>query len=138
RALGDAGRARADPRPAKPSLILARACRESRGTCHSDRSAPERASEPSPNPHQLRLHLVSGRKPLRARGSACPAEKSHYSIGLQCADLVVAATAATERGVGQGRGYVRKVEPLFARHPSTGSVEGVGLKRFPEREPRER
>ena len=33
---------------------------------------------------------------------------------------------------------VMPIEPLFARHPSTGSVEGVGLKRFPEREPRER
>jgi Protein of unknown function (DUF3800) len=63
---------------------------------------------------------------------------SHYSIGLQCADLVVATTAAAERGVGQGRGYLRLLESRFARHPSTGSVEGVGLKRFPEREPRER
>ncbi len=63
---------------------------------------------------------------------------SHYSIGLQCADLVVAATAAAERGVGQGRGYLRTLEPRFARHPSTGSIDGVGLKRFPEREPRGR
>ena len=63
---------------------------------------------------------------------------SHYSIGLQCADLVVAATAAAERGIGQGSGYVRRLEPRFARHPSTGAIEGVGLKRFPEREPRER
>ena len=63
---------------------------------------------------------------------------SHHSIGLQCADLVVAATAAAERGVGQGRGYLRKLEPRFARHPSTGEIEGVGLKRFPEAEPRER
>jgi hypothetical protein len=63
---------------------------------------------------------------------------SHYSIGLQCADLVVAATAAAERGVGQGSGYVRRLEPRFARHPSTGAIEGVGLKRFPGQEPRER
>jgi hypothetical protein len=63
---------------------------------------------------------------------------SHYSIGLQCADLVVAATAAAERGIGQGSGYVRRLAPRFARHPSTGAIEGVGLKRFPEREPRER
>jgi hypothetical protein len=63
---------------------------------------------------------------------------SHYSIGLQCADLVVAATAAAERGIGQGSGYVRRLEPRFARHPSTGAVEGVGLKRFPDPEPRER
>jgi hypothetical protein len=63
---------------------------------------------------------------------------SHYSVGLQCADLVAAATAAAERGVGQGSGYLRRLEPRFARHPSTGAVDGVGLKRFPDREPRDR
>jgi Protein of unknown function (DUF3800) len=63
---------------------------------------------------------------------------SHYSIGLQCADLVVAATAAAERGVGVGRGYFKKLLPRFARHPATGALEGVGLKRFPEAEPRDR
>jgi hypothetical protein len=63
---------------------------------------------------------------------------SHYSVGLQCADLVAAATAAAQRGVGQGSGYLRRVEPRFARHPSTGVIDGVGLKRFPEREPRDR
>jgi hypothetical protein len=62
---------------------------------------------------------------------------SHYSIGLQCADLVVAATLAGERGVGQGSGYFRKLQPRFARHPSTGVLEGVGLKRFPDRERRD-
>src|ERR1700710_209450 len=34
---------------------------------------------------------------------------SHHSIGLQCADLVVAMTANAERGPGQGRGYLKKV-----------------------------
>jgi hypothetical protein len=63
---------------------------------------------------------------------------SHYSIGLQCADLVVAATAAGERGVGQGSGYLKKLLPRFARHPATGELDGVGLKRFPEAEPRDR
>ena len=63
---------------------------------------------------------------------------SHYSIGLQCADLVVAATAAAERGVGAGGGYLKKLLPRFARHPATGALEGVGLKRFPEAEPRGR
>jgi hypothetical protein len=63
---------------------------------------------------------------------------SHYSIGLQCADLVVAATAAGERGVGQGSGYFKKLLPRFARHPATGELDGVGLKRFPEVEPRDR
>jgi hypothetical protein len=63
---------------------------------------------------------------------------SHYSIGLQCADLVVAVTAAAQRGVGQGSGYFKKLLPRFARHPATGDLAGVGLKRFPEREPRPR
>jgi hypothetical protein len=62
---------------------------------------------------------------------------SHYSIGSQCADLVVAATAAGERGVGQGSGYMKKLLPRFARHPVTGELAGVGLKRFPEAEPRD-
>ena len=42
---------------------------------------------------------------------------SHYSIGLQCADLVVAATASAERGVGQARGYVKKLLPPLRRAP---------------------
>jgi hypothetical protein len=57
---------------------------------------------------------------------------SHYSIGLQCADLVVAATVAAERGVGLASGYLRKLEPRFAVHPVTGEIAGVGLKRFPD------
>ena len=62
---------------------------------------------------------------------------SQYSIGLQCADLVVAATLAAERGVGLGGGYRKKLLPRFAAHPATGEVEGVGLKHFPDRVPRE-
>lgn len=61
---------------------------------------------------------------------------SHHSIGLQCADLIVAMTANAERGPGQGRGYLKKLMPRFAKHPATGEVEGVGLKRFPELVPR--
>jgi hypothetical protein len=57
---------------------------------------------------------------------------SHHSIGLQCADLVVAATVASERGVGLASGYLKKLLPRFARHPATGELEGVGLKRFPD------
>lgn len=57
---------------------------------------------------------------------------SHFSIGLQCADLVVAATAAAERGKPLGRGYVQRLLPRFERHPATGELEGVGLKRFPD------
>lgn len=62
---------------------------------------------------------------------------SHYSIGLQCADLIVAMTANAERGPGQGRGYLKQLLPRFATHPATGEIDGVGLKRFPERVPRE-
>jgi hypothetical protein len=62
---------------------------------------------------------------------------SRYSIGLQCADLVVAATLAAERGIGQGSGYLKRLLPRFAHHPATGEVEGVGLKHFPDRVPRE-
>ena len=47
-------------------------------------------------------------------------------------------TANAERGPGQGRGYLKKMWPRFATHPSTGEVEGVGLKRFPDLVPRER
>ena len=45
---------------------------------------------------------------------------SHHSIGLQCADLVVAITAAAERGGGQARGYLKTLLPRFARHPGDG------------------
>ena len=64
---------------------------------------------------------------------------SHYSIGLQCADLVVAITAAAERGGSQARGYLKTLLPRFACHPATGALDGVGIKRFPEqvRRPRE-
>jgi hypothetical protein len=62
---------------------------------------------------------------------------SQYSIGLQCADLVVAATVAAERGIGLGGGYLKKLLPRFAVHPATGEVEGVGLKHFPDRVSRE-
>ena len=58
---------------------------------------------------------------------------SHYSIGLQCADLVCAITAAAERGNGQARGYLKTLLPRFATHPATGELDGVGIKRFPER-----
>ena len=63
---------------------------------------------------------------------------SQYSIGLECAELVVAATAAAERGVGDGRRYRQKLLPRFAVYPVTGELDGVGLKRFPEPVPRPR
>jgi hypothetical protein len=63
---------------------------------------------------------------------------SHHSIGLQCADLVCAITAAAERGNGLARGYLERLLPRFATHPASGELEGVGIKRFPEQVPRER
>jgi hypothetical protein len=57
---------------------------------------------------------------------------SHYSIGLQCADLVCAITAAAERGNGLARGYLKTLLPRFATHPVKGTLDGVGIKRFPE------
>lgn len=57
---------------------------------------------------------------------------SHLSVGLQCADLIVSIAAAAERGGGQARGYLKKLLPRFATHPATGSLEGVGIKHFPE------
>lgn len=63
---------------------------------------------------------------------------SHYSIGLQCADLICAITAAAERGNGQARGYLKTLLPRFATHPATGALDGVGIKRFPEQVRRER
>lgn len=81
---------------------------------------------------------------LRAAGYALHREvkwhgirgPSHHSIGLQCAGLIVAATAAAERGGGDARRYLAKLLPRFAHHPATGELEGVGLKRFPEAVPR--
>jgi hypothetical protein len=63
---------------------------------------------------------------------------SHYSIGLQCADLVCAITAAAERGNGQARGYLKTLLPRFATHPATGELDGVGVKRLREPAPRPR
>lgn len=64
------------------------------------------------------------------------APEDTYATG--CADLVVAITAAAERGNGQARGYLKTLLPRFATHPATGELEGVGLKRFPEAVPRPR
>jgi hypothetical protein len=57
---------------------------------------------------------------------------SDHSIGLQCADLVTAIATSAERGNGQARGYLKTLLPGFATHPATGSLDGVGIKRFPD------
>lgn len=57
---------------------------------------------------------------------------SHFSLGLQLADLVVGPTRARESGPGDGSRYFREIAPLFMSHPVTGRVDGVGLKYFPD------
>jgi hypothetical protein len=57
---------------------------------------------------------------------------SHHSIGLQRVDLVTAIASSAERENGQARGYLKTLLPRFARHPPTGSLDGVGTKRFPD------
>ncbi len=56
---------------------------------------------------------------------------SHFSLGLQLADLVVGPTRAAHIGIGDGSRHLRQLMPKFARNPASGEVEGVGLKRFP-------
>lgn len=56
---------------------------------------------------------------------------SHFSLGLQLADLVVGSAMSAQRGPGDGSRWHKQLLPRFARHPDTGEVEGVGLKVFP-------
>lgn len=58
---------------------------------------------------------------------------SHFSLGLQVADLVVGATLAAQRAPGDASRWFKQLEPRFARHPDSGEVDGVGLKFFPEK-----
>lgn len=57
---------------------------------------------------------------------------SHFSLGLQLADLIVGCTRAATFGLGDNSRWFRGLEPVFSRHPSTGELDGVGLKVFPE------
>lgn len=56
---------------------------------------------------------------------------SHFSLGLQAADLVVASTLAGRQQLGDASRWHKQLLPRFARHPATGVVTGVGLKEFP-------
>jgi len=58
---------------------------------------------------------------------------SHFSLGLQIADLVVGTTLAAQRAPGDASRWLKQLLPRFARHPDTGELEGVGLKTFPPR-----
>lgn len=58
---------------------------------------------------------------------------SHFSLGLQVADLVVGATLTAQRAPGDASRWLKQLQPRFARHPDSGEVDGVGLKFFPEK-----
>jgi hypothetical protein len=57
---------------------------------------------------------------------------SHHSLGLQPADLVVGCTRAATFGLGDNGRRLKQLERVFARHPSSGEISGVGLKCFPD------
>jgi hypothetical protein len=66
---------------------------------------------------------------------------SHHTLGIQAADLVVGSSlsvsrAGTRRMSPKRAAIAREVHerllPCFARHPHTGVVDGVGIKRFPD------
>jgi hypothetical protein len=56
---------------------------------------------------------------------------SHYSIGLQTADLIVATALGARAGGGEASGWHRRLRGRFAVHPDTGSIDGVGMKVYP-------
>jgi Protein of unknown function (DUF3800) len=58
---------------------------------------------------------------------------SHYSVGLQAADLVVASTLAAQANLGDASRWHKQLLPRFGRHPATGRLDGVGLKVYPNR-----
>jgi hypothetical protein len=58
---------------------------------------------------------------------------SHFSRGLQTADLVVACTLAGRLQLGDPSRWHKQLLSRFATHPATGEVMGVGLKEFPSK-----
>jgi hypothetical protein len=58
-------------------------------------------------------------------------DPSHFSLGLQLADLIVGPTREAQVAMGEGSGRFKDLEPLFAHHPDSGKLTGVGLKVFP-------
>jgi hypothetical protein len=57
---------------------------------------------------------------------------SHFSLGLQLADLIVGPTREAQIAPGEGSGRFKDLEPLFAHHPDSEELLGVGLKVFPD------
>lgn len=67
---------------------------------------------------------------------------SHHTLGIQAADLVVGPLLTLARAdsprvsparVELAREFHQRLLPCFARHPTTGAVDGVGIKHFPRR-----
>jgi len=66
---------------------------------------------------------------------------SHHTLGIQAADLVVGSSLSISRAhtsrISQKRARIarevhERLLPCFARHPHTGAIDGVGIKRFPD------
>lgn len=57
---------------------------------------------------------------------------SHFSLGLQLADLIVSCSRAATIKLGDSSRRFKEMKPAFARNPATGEVDGVGLKYFPD------
>ena len=56
---------------------------------------------------------------------------SHFSLGLLLADLIGGPTRESQIAPGEGAGRFEDLKPLFAHHPKTEELMGVGLKVFP-------
>jgi len=56
---------------------------------------------------------------------------SHFSRGLQAADLVVGMARGAKLGHGDAERWQEHLGPRFARNPATGSIAGAGLVEFP-------
>ncbi|MBK8293706.1 MAG: DUF3800 domain-containing protein [Solirubrobacterales bacterium] len=57
---------------------------------------------------------------------------SHFSLGLQLADLVVSCSRAATFNLGENSRRLKVIKRAFATNPSTGEVDGVGMKYFPD------
>ncbi len=58
---------------------------------------------------------------------------SHFSVGLQVADMVVGTTLKADRALGDASRWFKELKPRFAHHPDSGVLEGVGLKIYPDK-----
>ena len=141
--LRDAARHRARP-PGRAGVL-----RDRRGHLRDRADVPRRALPASPRGGGRRRDDRRGQPLPRGRRAAAPLLRrphqgrqpysrldriveglflgpSHYSIGLQCADLVCAITAAAERGNGQARGYLKTLLPASRPIPRRASSTASG------------